>query len=172
MWIEILTKEWWITLYKILRPYSRLGPDNKSGKYRLGTHSDYNFNTDHTLGSINCMFCHEHAAFQESAFGRSTAGNDVVATIIISLFSPVFFVLSFSLSLHHQLWARKPFQLFLYFSLDEPWTYNRKVTIVHYFPRPDPSDPYEYIILNAHSNDYEQQVPIYFSYIKPSHIVI
>ena len=40
---------------------------------------------------------HEHAAFQRSAFGRSTAGNDVVATILIRLFffspffSPVFF---------------------------------------------------------------------------------
>ena len=32
---------------------------------------------------------HEHAAFQRSAFGRSTAGNDVVATIfIIFSFSP------------------------------------------------------------------------------------
>ena len=32
-------------------------------------------------------FWHERAAVQRSAFGRSTAGNDVVATIIISLFS-------------------------------------------------------------------------------------
>ena len=31
---------------------------------------------------------HERAEFQQSAFGRSTAGNDVVATIFISLFSP------------------------------------------------------------------------------------
>ena len=29
---------------------------------------------------------HERAAFQRSAFGRTTAGNDVVATILISLF--------------------------------------------------------------------------------------
>ena len=38
-------------------------------------------------------YWHERAAFQRSAFGRSTAGNDVVATIIISLFSffPCFF---------------------------------------------------------------------------------
>ena len=39
---------------------------------------------------------HECAAFQQSAFGRSTAGNDLVATIFISLFffffSPVFSV--------------------------------------------------------------------------------
>ena len=37
----------------------------------------------------------ERAAFQRSAFGRSTAGNDVVATIFIRIFSfffpPVFF---------------------------------------------------------------------------------
>ena len=39
-------------------------------------------------------FWHKRAAFQQSAFGRSTAGNDVVATIIISLFS--FFSLFFS----------------------------------------------------------------------------
>ena len=31
-------------------------------------------------------FWHERAAFQRSAFGWSNAGNDVVATIIISLF--------------------------------------------------------------------------------------
>ena len=37
----------------------------------------------------------ECAAFQRSAFGRSTAGNDVVATIFIIcfLFSPPFFFL-------------------------------------------------------------------------------
>ena len=43
----------------------------------------------------------ERAAFQRSAFGRSTAGNDVVATIFIRLFSfffffPVFFPFFFS----------------------------------------------------------------------------
>ena len=47
---------------------------------------------------IIVCFWHEHAAFQWSAFGRSTAGNDVVATIFISLFlfyfSPVFSPLS------------------------------------------------------------------------------
>ena len=32
------------------------------------------------------FFWHERAAFQRSAFGRSTAGNDVVATIFIRLF--------------------------------------------------------------------------------------
>ena len=32
------------------------------------------------------LFWHERAAFQRSAFERSTAGNDVVATMIISLF--------------------------------------------------------------------------------------
>ena len=32
------------------------------------------------------IYWHEHAAFQRSSFGRSTAGNDVVVTIIISLF--------------------------------------------------------------------------------------
>ena len=37
-------------------------------------------------GSI-FLFWHERAAFQRSAFGRLTAGNDVVAAIIISLFS-------------------------------------------------------------------------------------
>ena len=40
------------------------------------------------------QFWHERAAFQWSAFGRSTAGNNVVAIIIISFFSffPVFFL--------------------------------------------------------------------------------
>ena len=42
----------------------------------------------------NIFFSHERAAFQQSAFGLSTAGNDVVATILISLF---FFVLRFFL---------------------------------------------------------------------------
>ena len=32
------------------------------------------------------LYWQERAAFQRSAFGRSTAGNDVVATISISLF--------------------------------------------------------------------------------------
>ena len=40
------------------------------------------------------VFWHEPAAFQRSAFGRSTAGNDVVATIFISFFV-VFFSLFF-----------------------------------------------------------------------------
>ena len=37
------------------------------------------------------MFWHERVAFQRSAVGRSTAGNDVLATIIISLFLFLFF---------------------------------------------------------------------------------
>ena len=44
--------------------------------------------------SLICYtYWHERAAFQRSAFGRLTAGNDVVAIIIISLFFffPVFF---------------------------------------------------------------------------------
>ena len=38
-------------------------------------------------------FWHERAALQQSAFGQSTAGNDIVATILISpfLFSSPFF---------------------------------------------------------------------------------
>ena len=36
---------------------------------------------------VDNQFWRERAAFQRSAFGRSTAGNDVVATISISLFS-------------------------------------------------------------------------------------
>ena len=42
---------------------------------------------------INLVFAylHEREAFQRSAFGWSTAGNDVVATIIIRVFFPVFF---------------------------------------------------------------------------------
>ena len=32
------------------------------------------------------LFWHERAAFQWSAFGQSTAGNDVVATIFIRIF--------------------------------------------------------------------------------------
>ena len=35
-------------------------------------------------------FWRERAAFQQSAFGRSTAGNDVVATIFIRIFSCFF----------------------------------------------------------------------------------
>ena len=45
---------------------------------------EYLLKTDFVKSEINW---HERAAFQRSAFGRSTAGNDVVATIIISLFS-------------------------------------------------------------------------------------
>ena len=33
-----------------------------------------------------CKYWHKRAAFQRSAFGRLTAGNDVVATIFICLF--------------------------------------------------------------------------------------
>ena len=51
----------------------------------------------HAHGYFKVFLCiwywHKHAAFQRSAFGRSTAGNDVVATISISLFlffPPVF----------------------------------------------------------------------------------
>ena len=33
-------------------------------------------------------YWHERAAFQRSALGHSTTGNDVVATIVISLFFP------------------------------------------------------------------------------------
>ena len=58
--------------------------------------------TDDTMSRLITMrsttnYWRERAAFQLSAFGRSTAGNDVVATIIISLFlfffSPFFFFL-------------------------------------------------------------------------------
>ena len=41
-------------------------------------------------------FWRERAAFQLSAFGRSTAGNDVVATIFIPLFLFFFFPVFFS----------------------------------------------------------------------------
>ena len=42
-------------------------------------------------------FWYESAAFQRSAFGRATAGNDVVATIFTILFlSPPFFPFFFS----------------------------------------------------------------------------
>merc|ERR1712013_771128 len=41
-------------------------------------------------GDIITQYWRERAAFQRSAFGRSTAGNDVVATIFIRLF-PFFF---------------------------------------------------------------------------------
>ena len=46
---------------------------------------------------IESIYWHERAAFQRSTFGRSTAGNDVVATISISLFSffPFFFFFFF-----------------------------------------------------------------------------
>ena len=53
----------------------------------------------HAHGYFKVFLCiwywHKHAAFQRSAFGRSTAGNDVVATIFIRLF---FFSPRFSLS--------------------------------------------------------------------------
>ena len=48
---------------------------------------------------VNIPFWRERAAFQRSAFGRSTASNDVVATIFIRLFLffPVFLFFFFSL---------------------------------------------------------------------------
>ena len=50
---------------------------------------------------------HEHAAFQRSAFGQSTAGIDVVATISISLlfFSPFFFFPVFPVFFRHDLFS-------------------------------------------------------------------
>ena len=42
-------------------------------------------------------YWHERAAFQRSAFGRSTAGNDVVATIFVIIF-PFFFLIRRNLS--------------------------------------------------------------------------
>ena len=57
---------------------------NHSIKSGLDTHSH-----------IDISYWRERAAFQRSAFGRSTAGNDVVATIFIriffSFFPPIFF---------------------------------------------------------------------------------
>ena len=44
--------------------------------------------------NLDLICWHKRATFQRSAFGRLTAGNDVVATIIINVFSffpPVFF---------------------------------------------------------------------------------
>ena len=50
---------------------------------------------DYMLGFVGhtCFvrFWRERAAFQQSAFGRSTAGNDVVATIFIRIFFSFFF---------------------------------------------------------------------------------
>ena len=46
------------------------------------------------LNLFDTIFWRERAAFQRSAFGRSTTGNDVVATIFICIFFsffPVFF---------------------------------------------------------------------------------
>ena len=54
-------------------------------------------------------FWHERAAYQRSEFGRSTAGNDVVATTIISLFSffpPIFFSVSSVATFSHRRSAR------------------------------------------------------------------
>ena len=50
-------------------------------------------------------FWHERAALQQSAFGQSTAGNDIVATILISLFLfflPVFFPVSSVATFSHR----------------------------------------------------------------------
>ena len=44
-----------------------------------------------TIAKINQIFWRERAAFQRSAFGQSTAGNDVVATIFIRIFFFFFF---------------------------------------------------------------------------------
>ena len=44
---------------------------------------------------VHIVYWRERAAFQRPAFGQSTAGNDIVATILISLFP--FFSLFFSL---------------------------------------------------------------------------
>ena len=55
------------------------------------------------------FFWHERAAFQQPAFGRSTAGNDVVATIFICLFSffPPFSPCFFPVFLRRDLFSEK-----------------------------------------------------------------
>ena len=53
---------------------------------------------------VNIVFYwHERAAFQRSAFGRSTAGNDIVATVSIPLFSPRFFFPSVATFSHRRM---------------------------------------------------------------------
>ena len=42
-------------------------------------------------------FWHKRAVFQQSSFGRLTAGNDVVATILITLFFSILFSSPFPL---------------------------------------------------------------------------
>ena len=43
-------------------------------------------------------------------------------------------ILSHSLSLHCPLWARKPYQLFIFLNLYQSWTFNKKVTFAQHFP--------------------------------------
>ena len=75
-----------ISAYMVLRslPYRTIG--NHTGQYgTLGDHTDLNWR--------------ERSAFQRSAFGWSTTGNDVVATFFIFfffLFFPPFFFRFFS----------------------------------------------------------------------------
>ena len=60
--------------------------DNKKGK-NSGTFSSLTGHIyKHFIIFVLKRYWHERAAFQRSVFGQSTAGNDVVATIIISLF--------------------------------------------------------------------------------------
>ena len=48
------------------------------------------------LGLITLVNWRERAAFQRSAFGRSTAGNDVVATIFMPFWGPMAAILDFA----------------------------------------------------------------------------
>ena len=65
---------------------------NKTGaRTSIGVAFGHHSGSHLTMMQVNSYFhqsiyWHEHAAFQRSSFWRSTAGNDVVVTIIISLF--------------------------------------------------------------------------------------
>ena len=65
----------------ILRPRPRLFSCNLNYKSETET-----FFSESQLWDWDWDFWREHAAFQRSAFGWSTAGNDVVATIFIRFF--------------------------------------------------------------------------------------
>ena len=58
--------------------------------YRDGLNSKDTTPGKRSLPSPYFGFWHERAAFQRSSLGRSTTGNDVVATILISLISVLF----------------------------------------------------------------------------------
>ena len=79
-----------------------------------------------TIEAREINFWREHAAFQRSAFWRSTAGNDVVATFFISLFffPPLFSFFSVATFSHRR--SARITNLFSKSCLDRPKTWGER----------------------------------------------